>query len=247
VFPLKDNIPTDRLPLLTLLLIAVNIFVYFFLQKGGFSVHNDLQTVTYGAVPYELTHPESKCIVDASQILCREGLTGSGPNSYLTVFSSMFMHGSVLHLGGNMLFLWIFGNNIEDSMGRVKFTVFYLLGGVTALALQVAVEPNSLAPTIGASGAVAAVLGGYILLFPRAKVMTVIFIVFFFTVLELPALLMIGLWIVQQVIYGLLNFGSTPGESDGVAYFAHIGGFLFGLLAIKLFAQRSRYLEKEAY
>ncbi len=147
----------------------------------------------------------------------------------------MFMHGGLLHLGGNMLFLWIFGNNVEDSMGPVKFLLFYLLGGLAATALQVAVNADSTIPSLGASGAVAAVLGGYLLLFPQARVVTVIFIVFFFTIVELPALLILGFWFVQQLLFGYFGLNAA-GEGGGVAYFAHIGGFAFGLLAIKLFA-----------
>ena len=142
----------------------------------------------------------------------------------------MFMHGSILHLGGNMLFLWIFGNNVEDAMGPVKFIAFYLLGGLAALAGQVIVEPNAVVPTIGASGAVAAVLGGYILLYPKARVVTLIFIVFFFTILELPAMLILGFWFLQQVAFGYFDLANPAGGGGGVAYFAHIGGFVFGLL-----------------
>ena len=123
----------------------------------------------------------------------------------MTVFTAMFMHGGLLHLGGNMLFLWIFGNNVEDSMGPVKFIVFYLLGGLAATAGQLLVGPDSMVPNIGASGAVAAVLGGYILLFPKARVVTIIFIVFFFTILELPALLILGFWFIQQALFGYFD------------------------------------------
>jgi membrane associated rhomboid family serine protease len=139
-----------------------------------------------------------------------------------------------------MLFLWIFGNNVEDAMGRVKFVAFYLLGGLAAIAAQVLVEPSSPVPTIGASGAVAAVLGGYILLYPRARVITVIFIIFFFTIVELPAMLILGFWFVQQVLFGAYGLANPTGGGGGVAYFAHIGGFAFGLLAIKLFASRKK-------
>ncbi len=155
-------------------------------------------------------------------------------NPYLTIFTAMFMHGGLLHLGGNMLFLWIFGNNVEDAMGPVKYIVFYLLGGVAALVLQVVFDPNSTVPTLGASGAIAAVLGGYLLLFPRAKVVTVIFIVFFFTILELPALLVLGFWFVEQALFAANSIGSSGG---GVAYFAHVGGFVFGLAAVKAAGQ----------
>jgi membrane associated rhomboid family serine protease len=154
----------------------------------------------------------------------------------------MFMHGGLLHIGGNMLFLWIFGNNIEDSMGRFKFILFYLLGGLAATLLQTAVGPNSTVPNLGASGAIAAVLGAYALLYPRARVATLIFIIFFVTVLELPALLVLGGWFVLQLIDASQV---SSGGGGGVAYFAHIGGFLFGLLTIKLFAQRAKqdYIE----
>jgi membrane associated rhomboid family serine protease len=125
-------------------------------------------------------------------------------------------------------------------MGALRFVVFYLLGGIAAIALQVAIDPNAAVPTIGASGAVAAVLGGYILLYPRARVVTVIFIIFFFTVLELPAMLILGFWFLQQIAFGALDLANPSGGGGGVAYFAHIGGFAFGLLAIKLFASRHK-------
>ena len=145
----------------------------------------------------------------------------------------MFMHGSLLHLGGNMLFLWIFGNNIEDSMGRLTFVAFYLLGGFAALGLHVLTDPDSTIPTVGASGAIAGVLGAYARLYPRARVVTVVFLIIIFTVVTLPALLVLGLWFLLQLLPAFSEPASTGG---GVAYFAHIGGFVFGLLAIKLFA-----------
>ena len=251
MFPLKDNIPTDRTALVTIALIAINVFVYFVLQKGGiFSGPSDSGVVHYGAIPYELTHFGKEC--DAlygpggaarTPILC-EGLdqvtVTSTPSTILTIFSAMFMHGSILHLGGNMLFLWIFGNNVEDAMGRVKFVAFYLLGGLAALAGQVLIEPNAIVPTIGASGAIAAVLGGYIVLYPRARVVTLIFIIFFFTILELPAALILGVWFLEQVAFGYFDLANPAGGGGGVAYFAHIGGFAFGLLLIKAFARRGK-------
>jgi membrane associated rhomboid family serine protease len=145
-----------------------------------------------------------------------------------------------------MLFLWIFGNNVEDSMGRVKFVIFYLLGGIAALLGQIIVGPSSTIPTLGASGAIAAVLGAYIILFPKARVVTVIFIVFFFTILELPALIVLGLWFLQQALFGYFDLAQPSGGGGGVAYFAHIGGFVFGLLAIKLFASRARTARQTA-
>ena len=158
--------------------------------------------------------------------------------TWATVFTGMFTHAGLLHLGGNMLFLWIFGNNVEDSMGPVRFVIFYLLGGIAALALQVAIGPDSAVPTLGASGAIAGVLGGYIVLYPRARVLTLIFLIIFFTFLELPAVLFLFIWFAQQAVFGAVGLTNPSGNGGGVAYFAHVGGFVFGLLAIKLFANR---------
>ena len=246
MFPLKDNIPTDRAAIVTIALIAINIIVYFVLQKGGiFSGPDDAIVVDYGAIPYEFTHPGMECAIAGQEIACegQEGVSGDAPAQppfWITAFSSMFMHGSILHLGGNMLFLWIFGNNVEDSMGRARYIGFYLLGGLAAIGAQILVDTDAAIPTIGASGAVAAVLGGYLLLYPRARVVTLIFIIFFFTIIELPALLILGFWFVQQIAFGFYGVANPTGGGGGVAYFAHIGGFAFGLLAIKLFASRSK-------
>ena len=150
----------------------------------------------------------------------------------------MFTHAGLLHLGGNMLFLWIFGNNVEDAMGPVRFIIFYLLAGIAALALQVAIGPESLVPTLGASGAIAGVLGGYIVLYPRARVLTLVFLIIFFTFIELPAVLFLFIWFAQQAIFGAVNLTTPSGGGGGVAYFAHVGGFAFGLLTVRLFAKR---------
>ena len=225
MIPLKDDIPTRRFPIVTTALIAINVIVYFAFEQGlwGLGGVGNERVSEYGAIPFEITNP---------------GEDAPGPPDqapyWLTILTSMFLHGSLLHLAGNMLFLWIFGNNIEDSMGRLTFVVFYLLGGVAALGLQVAMDPNSLIPTVGASGAIAGVLGAYARLYPRARVVTLIIIIIFFTVVTLPALLVLGLWFLLQLLPAFSEpVGSTGG---GVAYFAHIGGFLFGVLAIKLFA-----------
>jgi membrane associated rhomboid family serine protease len=209
--------------------------------------------VRYGAIPYELTHPSEHCELIAqsspqrtlSGVACQgqPGVSGhpaAQPATWVTVFTSMFLHGSFLHIFGNMLFLAIFGPNVEDAMSRPRFLAFYLLGGLVALAAQVAVSPASSAPTLGASGAIAAVLGGYVLLHPRARVLTLVFIVFFFTIVELPAIVLLGLWFVEQLWLGLAGLASPLSGSEGVAYFAHIGGFAFGLLAIRAFASRRR-------
>jgi membrane associated rhomboid family serine protease len=235
VFPLKDNIPTDRFPVVTVVLIVANVIVYFFLQGGLLGLPSggdagDWPVPTYAYIPCEITGSDP----------CQTA--AGGPANWVTVFTAMFMHGSILHLGGNMLFLWIFGNNVEDSMGPVKFVGFYLLGGIAATALQTVVSTGDDAQiaNLGASGAVAAVLGGYLLLFPRARVITVIFIIFFFTIVELPALIFLVIWFAQQALLGYFDIIQPQGEGGGVAYFAHIGGFAFGLLAIKLFASERR-------
>jgi len=232
VFPLKDNIPTDRFPVLTVVLIALNVIVYFLFQDGLWSLPDggasgDWPISTYAYIPCTVT----------GDMPCQTA--PGGPANWVTVFTAMFMHGSLVHLGGNMLFLWIFGNNVEDSMGPVRFVAFYLLGGIAATALQTAVDAGSDVANLGASGAVAAVLGGYLVLFPRARVITVIFIIFFFTILELPAILFLGIWILQQAVLAYFDL-LQPTEGGGVAYFAHIGGFVFGLLTIKLVANRKK-------
>jgi membrane associated rhomboid family serine protease len=243
LFPLKDNIPTRRFPILTVALIVINVFVFVFLQHGGhigFGAPNDNSLVRWGLIPYEVTHPGKHCeLVPDGEVACEgqpgvSGTAGSQPNTWLTMFSSIFMHGGFLHIAGNMLFLWIFGNNIEDSMSRWRFALFYLLGGLVANFAQIAVGPDSTAPGIGASGAIAAVLGGYALLYPRARVITAVILIFFITLLDLPALVVLGGWFLLQLLDAAVN---SP-LGGGVAYFAHIGGFVFGLLLIKLFANR---------
>ena len=245
MFPLKDNMPTDRFPVVTVALIVANVLMYFLFQRAGiFSGPDDLNVVEYGAIPYEISNPGRECELVRERIAC-EGQPGVGGQAdpqaptWLTVFTSMFMHGSILHIAGNMLFLWIFGNNIEDSMALWRFVLFYLAGGVAAVLGQTLLDTDSAIPTIGASGAVAAVLGAYALLYPRARVVTVIIIIFFFTIVELPALLVLGGWFLLQVLYGSADLAQPAGgEGGGVAYFAHIGGFVFGLLLIKLFANK---------
>ena len=247
MFPLKDDIGTRRTPVVTIALIVANVIVFFLSIRNGGSIFGgpDTQTVVhYGAIPYEFTHPGDQCelATQAGQVLCQgqRGVTGTPdpqPMTWFTAFSSMFMHGGIAHIGGNMLFLWVFGNNVEDAMGRVKFLVFYLLGGIAAMALQTAVDPNATVPSVGASGAVAAVLGGYLLLYPRARVLTLVFLFVFFTFIQIPAMFFLVIWFAEQLLFGYFDYVDPTGGGGGVAYFAHIGGFLFGLLAIKAFAR----------
>jgi membrane associated rhomboid family serine protease len=244
LFPLRDNIPTENFPVVTVTLIVLNVLAYFFFQHGTITLgsptdHDYICNLyDYGTIPREVTHGGQVAV---------QGCPPPTAPTWLTLFTSMFMHGGLLHLGGNMLFLWIFGNNVEDSMGPFKFVIFYLLAGLSADALQIVFSTDSTVPSIGASGAIAGVLGGYLLLFPRARVVTVIFIIFFFTILELPAILFLGIWIVEQAVFAYFDLFQPHGNSGGVAYFAHLGGAAFGLLTIRLFAseqRRRRQLER---
>jgi membrane associated rhomboid family serine protease len=254
MFPLKDNIPLARFPVVTVVLVAINVVVYLLeIRHGGsfFGGPGEQVAVHYGAIPYELTHPGKYCGLislptpegQVSEIVCQgmRGVSGT-PSSQLptweTAFTSMFLHGSFLHIFGNMLFLAIFGPTVEDAMGRVRFPIFYLLGGLAALGAQVLIDPNSTAPTLGASGAIAAVLGGYLVLYPRARVLTLIFIIFFVTIVEVPAVYLLGFWFLEQLYFGAAGLTSPTSGGSGIAYFAHVGGFAFGLIAIRLFARR---------
>ena len=235
MLPLKDDIPTRRFPILTVAIIVACIVIYLGFEQGtlGLSAEGEQRVVEYGAVPYELTHPGEECELreGADKLTC----PGDGPGDapwWVTIFTSMFLHGSLLHLAGNLVFLWIFGNNIEDSMGRFRFVLFYLLGGIVALLAQVLIDPGAEVPTVGASGAIAGVLGGYAVLYPKARVITLLLI----TIVTLPAVFVLGLWFLVQIFSGMSELGQPVGGEGGVAYFAHIGGFVFGLLAIKLFA-----------
>jgi membrane associated rhomboid family serine protease len=246
VIPLKDNVAADRFPLVTVGLIAANFIVYVLAVRHGgsfFSGPTEFQEVRYSAIPYALTHPGTHCGLTVSgAVACQRH--GVPPADYIptweTIFTGMFMHASIIHIGGNMLFLWIFGNNVEDALGRVKYLAFYLVSGIAALALQVAVAPNTMAPTLGASGAIAGVLGAYIVLYPRARVLTLVIIIFFFTVIEIPAYVMLGIWFAIQAVFGASGLTTASGSGGGVAYFAHIGGFLFGFLVIRLLVRRPK-------
>jgi membrane associated rhomboid family serine protease len=278
LIPIKDNIPTSRFPILTVLLIVANLVVFGWQLHFSSSDYSnaryrelgvseqDQSTLEYGAIPYRLTHPGKDCAVGvtsrnatSASVVCQgtreysqaTALAGAGapfqpldaPAWWATVFTSMFMHGGILHIAFNMLFLWIFGNNVEDSMGRPRFLLFYLLAGVVAAYTQALVNIDSTEPAIGASGAIAGVLGGYLLLFPRARVLTVIFIIFFVTLLEIPAVIMLGIWFVLQFLPAIGQVGTDAVSGGGVAYWAHVGGFAFGLAAIKLFANRYRAID----
>lgn len=200
-----------------MLIIVANIAVFIYEVSLGQQM--DRFIFQYGMTPYEITHAVTLHPRDIPAVY--------------TIFTSMFLHAGWFHVGANMLFLWIFGNNVEDSMGRLRFIFFYLLCGVVASVAQIAVMPDSRIPNVGASGAIAGVLGGYLLLYPRARVTTLIFLGIFITFVDLPAVVVLVLWVVIQVLSVPLHFGG--GDTGGVAYFAHIGGFVAGLLAIRFF------------
>jgi membrane associated rhomboid family serine protease len=256
MFPLKDNIPNERFPFVTVALVALNVIAYLLsIRHGGsfFGGPSPTTVVHDGAIPYELTHPGSHCDLvsvptpegTTGEVACQgmPGVSGSPPAqlpTVVTAFTSMFLHGSFLHIAGNMLFLSIFGPNVEDAMGYLRYILFYLLGGLAALGAQVLIDPSSTAPTLGASGAIAAVLGAYIVLYPRARILTLVFIVFFVTIIEVPAVFLLGFWFLEQLYLGTAGLASPVGGGGGVAYFAHIGGFVFGLALIRLFARRRK-------
>lgn len=213
MIPIRDENPTRRPPLVTVLLIAINAAVFLLEVVQSPSAQTQF-VYTWGAIPSQLTR-------DLLQL-------PAPPAHWLTLISSMFLHGGLGHLGGNMLYLWIFGNNIEDYLGHFRFLLFYLLCGLLAALTHAATDPSSAVPMIGASGAISGVLGGYLLLHPRANVVVLVFFVFFIRTIRVPAALVLGLWFLMQLT-GIL------GGSDGIAIFAHIGGFLAGLLLIRPF------------
>ena len=227
MIPLYDNVPTRRFPIVTVTLIAACVAVFIYeltLSNGalGLSGHA-VNAFLYrtGLVPYEVAH---RIDVPPTDLV----------PWWATPLTAMFVHGGWLHIIFNMLFLWIFGNNVEDTMGRFKFLLFYLVCGLVASAAQVAIDVNSTVPTIGASGAIAGVLGAYIVLFPRARVLSVIPIFFFLWPLYVPAWVLLGVWFGLQLLQGTLSLG---GQSD-VAFFAHIGGFAAGLTLVWVFTTR---------
>ncbi len=221
MIPLKDNIPTRRPSIVTWCIIGINLYVFV---KGFLLGPWASQRVImyYGLIPCGLT---GNCEI-----------VGRAFSSEMTLLTSMFVHAGFFHFAGNMLYLWIFGNNVEDSMGRIRFVLFYLLSGLAAALAQTLANPASHVPMVGASGAISGVLGAYLLLFPHARVLTLIPLGFFTQLAEIPALIVLGFWILVQVFNGFLTFDFAGG---GVAWFAHIGGFVGGMLLIGIFKNRT--------
>jgi membrane associated rhomboid family serine protease len=213
LIPYKDDNPSETFPFVTVVLIAANVIV-FFAQVG---VGMMASVNAFGALP--------------RAILTMDQIQPLHPS--ITLFTSMFLHGGLLHLLGNMLYLWIFGDNVEDRLGHFRFALFYVLGGVAAAYAHAVSAPMSTVPMVGASGAIAAVLGAYLLMFPRAQVYTLIILGFFVQVVRLPALIVIGFWAIIQLVSGLT--ATVQVGNGGVAWFAHLGGFVFGLAVVWLF------------
>lgn len=236
MIPISDDNPVLRTPVVTHALLAANLIVWLLVQHAGFDVVQLATSIcNLGFVPGELTGRAALgtavplgrglvCVVDAE------------PINWFTPLTSMFLHGSWGHILGNCLFLWIFGNNVEDSMGRSRFLVFYLLCGLAAAAAHVVSGPASPIPTVGASGAISGVLGAYLVLFPRVRIRVLVPIIIFFTVIRVPAFVVLVLWFLFQVIAGLPALSSVDSElSGGVAVWAHVGGFVAGVVLVRLF------------
>jgi hypothetical protein len=218
MFPLRDENPSHHTPVITRALIVLNTIAFVYEVMLG----ADLRMFVYewGMVPARLT---------LALQYGNESLVGPG----LTLLTSMFLHGGWLHLVGNMWYLWIFGDNVEDRLGRGRFLIFYLAAGIIAALLHYTLNPASRVPTVGASGAIAGVLGGYLVTFPHARIITLVPLFPFFQVMALPAVVVLGLWFVMQFFSGFLSLG-FDGGGGGVAWWAHIGGFAFGLVGMRL-------------
>jgi membrane associated rhomboid family serine protease len=252
VLPLRDENPTRHLPISTLVIIALNVAAFLFWQPTFEDQREQAEFFYCNAlIPYEVINQEN--LVDAGSEAPEEGrevvreldLERECPDkSWLfSVFASMFLHGGWLHIGSNMLFLWIFGNNVEDKLRPFLYVVFYLGAGVAATIAQVALVhsgANAVVPNIGASGAVAGVLGAYIFMFPRRRVLTLVMF-FFITFVYLPAFVVLGLWFVLQAISGVASLGAPVNAGGGVAFWAHIGGFVFGAILAILFFPKERF------
>jgi len=233
MLPLKDDVVGRRTPFVTVGLIAVNILAFMYqvsLEMGGdpgSARAAQAFVLEFGAVPCRLT---GACVSP-----------GDFPHPLVTILSSMFLHGGLFHIGGNMLYLWIFGDNVEDTLGHTRFLGFYLLSGLAAALAQTVMSPRSAVPMIGASGAVSGVLGAYLILFPHASILTLITFGFFIRFVWIPALIVLGFWVVVQVLNGFITFSTAAqpgGDVGGVAWFAHIGGFVAGMALLFLLRPR---------
>ena len=226
MIPIRDSVRSSHFPIVNYSLIVVNFLVFFYELSLGSGLDRFLEQ--WALVP----------ALVADQPLAPTGPSSSSPPGIATIFTSMFLHGGWLHILGNMLFLWVFGDNVEDAMGRLRYLAFYLIVGATAALVQMFMSIDSLLPSLGASGAVSGILGAYILLYPKARVLTWV-PVLIFLVIRLPAVIFIGVWFLIQFFQGLV--ASNDPTLGGVAWWAHIGGFLAGLILVNLFRRQERY------
>jgi membrane associated rhomboid family serine protease len=247
MLPLKDDLPNRTFPVVTVGLIVLNVLAYLYQYSLELSSHPVPPRVAESLNCVRLdprlaaSNPGLAFVCELGAIPCRLADRCLSPDAFphplVTVFTSMFLHGGPLHLGGNMLYLWIFGNNVEDTLGHARFLFFYLLSGMAAAAAQTVTNLDSVVPMVGASGAISGVLGAYLLLFPHATVLTLITFGFFIRFVHVPAIVVLGFWIVVQFVQGYLSY-RLGGEGGGVAWFAHVGGFLAGMLLLFLLRPR---------
>jgi len=233
MIPIRDENPNILVPYATISIIVINCLAWVFVQGMGTEPALSNSVCVFALVPGELLGviPPGAYFPAGPDVACQAGAA----TAWHTLITSMFMHGGWLHLLGNMWFLWIFGNNVEDAMGPARFIIFYVLCGLLAAALQIMLTINPELPMVGASGAIGGVMGAYILLYPRVKVILLIFLGFFVTTISVPAILMLGYWFLLQLLGGLSSVTSTGG---GVAFWAHIGGFVGGAILVNLFRDR---------
>jgi membrane associated rhomboid family serine protease len=243
VFPYHDENETQRPAFVTLILIALNAGMWIFAQGAGAALPLAVSVCDFGLIPAELTG----VLPPGARFPMGEGLVCvTDPGRQVTnVITSMFLHGSWMHLLGNMWFLWLFGNNIEDSMTRPRFALFYLFSGLAAALFQVVMQPDSIVPMVGASGAISGVMGAYLVLYPRVRVFTMVPLGFFITSVALPAWVMLLYWAFLQFVGGVTKIGAEQG--GGVAFWAHLGGFLAGIVLVKLFARPDHIARHRAH
>jgi membrane associated rhomboid family serine protease len=241
MFPLRDDNPHFLTPYATYSIIGLNVLFWAFVQGFGIEPQLSASVCRLGLIPGELLQtvpagvrfpvgPESVCVL-------------GGTAAWYTPITSMFLHGGWMHIIGNMWFLWIFGNNVEDAMGHVRFVIFYLLSGLAAATAQTVTDPESIIPMVGASGAIGGVMGAYILLYPRVHVHMLVILGFYVTTIAVPAVLMLGYWFLLQLVSGWVSIGA---EGGGVAFWAHVGGFVAGAILVFLF-RNPRLLERHPY
>lgn len=241
MFPLNDENPTLSVPWATMLIIAVNVFVWFFIQGFGSDPALATSLCHYGLIPGDLLNnlPAGSGFRISEGFICNI----SSENHRYALITSMFMHGGWIHITGNMWFLWVFGDNVEDIMGPGRFVIFYILCGLGAAGAQILSNPDSAIPMVGASGAIGGIMGAYAFLYPRAHVHTFVFLGFYATTIAVPAIFMLGYWFLLQILSGIPSLGASEG---GIAFWAHIGGFLVGIGLIKLFTNNRLLNEHRA-